>query len=237
MIEENRNICYLCKCEKTKTDNIYNLKQCLKCSFIWQYDIRKKMDYSSRYFDYYKKLENNDRLLIDYIRLDLIHSNISKEDITKNNTILDIGYGIGSFIRSAEKQGFDCYGYDVHHIENGIKRIDNLNNVGIKFNIVTAFDSIEHMMFEEIKSLFNLKPRYFIFSTPFAPDNIEDMINWKHFKPNEHLSYFNENNFKMLLENNGYKVIYYDFPEDNVRKGNFNIQTIIGVNKSEEQNL
>jgi len=226
---ENRDICYVCDCDEYVTYDT-NLYQCTDCGFTWQYDIKDKFEYNEKYLDYYKNLYEKDSLLVTFLRMDMIYSYIIKDDKTCE-TLLDVGFGLGTFLKRFEKHGLTCYGYDVHGVDVGVKWID-IKKTSLKFDIVTAFDSIEHMTFSEIDVLFGLNTKYIVISTPSAPKSIGFYPNWRHYKPNEHLCYFNEGTLERLMNKKGFKVLYRGFDEDTVRKYiRNNILTMIGVKK------
>lgn len=99
----------------------------------------------------------------------------------KSGKILDIGCADGSFLNKLP-DSFDKYGLDVSrfmiekcsHSHNSIAHnIENpLNNGWKNFDVITAFDSLEHILnlglaLENIKKLLR-KKGYFIISVPYT---------------------------------------------------------------------
>jgi hypothetical protein len=132
----------------------------------------------------------------------------------EETVVLDFGYGNGAFLKRMQKLSYDVYGLDVHGVDYGIR--DWNDSLGKRPFVVTAFDSLEHV--PEFDFFFALDPEVFIISTPNRPDwFLDGYKSWRHFKPGEHLHYFNKNSLEVLFKRYGYALTSVGYPEDLLR--------------------
>jgi len=133
------------------------------------------------------------------------------------NSILDVGYGNGSFLKTSNQIIPNCFGYDVSGVDlpDNITIVDNL--FGSHYNVITFFDSLEH--FEDIYFLNKLDCDYLCISVPWC-HNFDDewFENWKHRRPDEHLWHFNIDALQKFLESQNYEYINHTNIEDCIRK-------------------
>lgn len=169
------------------------------------------LDYVNKSYVVYEPLPT----YMSYLRLGNIIGSLNS--IPKS--ILDVGYGNGSFLKICNDIIPECYGYDIsgYPIPNGCKRVDNiLENY---YEVITFFDSLEH--FENIDIVKNLKCKYVCISVPNCHYYNDDWFyNWKHRRPNEHLWHFNEESLKKFMNRMGYELITSSNIEDTIRKNN-----------------
>ena len=160
-------------------------------------------------YDRYGELTN----YMSYLRYGFLIGSIGKIP----NSILDIGYGNGSFLRVCSNSISNCFGYDVSGVElpNEITIVDNFFDR--HYEVITFFDSLEH--FEDIHFIDKLNCDYICVSLPWC-HNFDDgwFKQWKHRKPNEHLWHFNEKSLKAFMEKNNFTQINSVNLEDNIRK-------------------
>lgn len=142
------------------------------------------------------------------------------------NSILDIGYGNGDFLKVCSTIIKECYGSDV----SGYPLPDNIKYVSDpyseKYDVVSLFDVIEH--FDDIYDLKKLKTNYIYLSTPnchYVDDNWFE--NWKHRRPDEHLWHFNETSLKNFMLEIGYECINVSNIEDVIRKNDNKMSNIL----------
>jgi Golgi nucleoside diphosphatase len=142
--------------------------------------------------------------------------------------ILDFGYGSGDFLRVMRKLGWNIFGYDVHSLNLGIKNLTQEEILNKDWNVVTFFDSLEHLEnFDFIKKL-SKKTDNFIISVPATPFDFPINKNpWKHYKPGEHLHYFSPESLQILFENFNLKkfVCLEDVIRGKLQNNSANINT------------
>lgn len=124
-------------------------------------------------------------------------------------TVLDYGCGPGSF-HKASRNGFITYGYDI----NPFCGFTDLPEE--KVEILTMWDSIEHLEspWETIKVI---NPEYIFLSTPNVDVVTGDITEWKHYRPDEHLHYFNKQSLTERLVSIGYEILEHNFIEGELR--------------------
>lgn len=137
-------------------------------------------------------------------------------------SIMDIGYGNGSFLNAASDIVHDCYGYDITNYP--LPEKDNIYYTDIlplEVDIVTLFDSLEH--FENIDEVIqSLNCKAICISVPFCHATTFDdpwFDGWKHRRPGEHFWHFNINSLCNFMTRNGFEVTDYCNIEDTIRKG------------------
>lgn len=132
-------------------------------------------------------------------------------------SILDVGYGSGDFLRACTNSVKKCYGNDIsgHQLPEGIEFIDDITSQ--HFDVITFFDSLEH--FECIDFVKNLDCKYVIISVPECHYFSDEWFDsWKHRKPNEHLWHFNKESLINFMNENGFECIGVSNVEDIIRK-------------------
>jgi len=136
--------------------------------------------------------------------------------------ILDVGCSNGRFIEVAVRNGIDAWGLELS--ENAIaaaapetrKRIyqgdaNTIESLGIeKFNIITAFDLVEHL-FDPIGFLNNLhkivtKDGMIVITTPDASSLFRIVMgkHWPMLQPFQHTILLSRKAFKILLQETNY---------------------------------
>jgi len=134
------------------------------------------------------------------------------------DSILDIGYGDGSFLRISKHTIENCYGYDIsgEKIPDRCEFLEYDEIFKRKFDIVTFFDSLEHM--EEIDFLHKLDTRYILVTVPNCHNFSDEWFeNWKHRKPDEHLYHFSGPALVAHLFKEGYRCVNLTNIEDTLR--------------------
>ena len=134
-------------------------------------------------------------------------------------SILDVGYGDGSFLKVCSNIIPKCYGYDIstYPIPEGCKQVKSF--LDESYDVITFFDSLEH--FEDIDFVRDLKCNAVCISVPHCHyKNDEWFKNWKHRRPNEHLWHFDKSSLKTFMHRMGYELVSYSNVEDTIRKNN-----------------
>jgi len=124
-------------------------------------------------------------------------------------TLLDYGCASGAFHKFSVN-GFKTYGYDV----NPYSEYKTLSKK--KFDILTMWDVIEHLE-NPGKELKKISAKYLFISTPNVDAVKGDIKDWIHYRPGEHLWYFNLKTLTELLNNVGYKVLEHNYSEGAIR--------------------
>lgn len=128
-----------------------------------------------------------------------------------NLHLLDYGCASGAFHQSAPN-GYLCDGFDVNpHCGFPASVIATK-----QFDILTMWDVIEHLH-EPLQVIKQICPRFLFLSTPNLECVTEPVRNWRHYRPAEHLYYFDRHSLKELLEYAGYEVVEVNYEEGELR--------------------
>lgn len=192
---------------------------------IYQIHNRAPFRYDKEYI--YKRYDTYGILneQMSSLRLGYIFGGIS-EPI---NSILDVGYGNGAFLKACKTLIPNCYGYDItdYPVPEGTTFVKDWKNTQV--DIVTFFDVLEHL--ESPYVIKELNTKYIIVSLPWCHYFSDEwFFEWKHRRENEHLWFFNELSIYKFAESTGYEVINYCNIEDSIRgklNGSNNILTFI----------
>ena len=159
---------------------------------------------------------------MSHLRLGYIVGSIGKIP----NSILDVGYGNGSFLETSSSIIPNCFGYDVSGVKlsKKIKIVDNLFSQ--HYEVITFFDSLEHC--EDIYFLDKLNCDYLCISVPWCHNFSDEWFeNWKHIRPDEHLHHFDQQALKNFVESQGFVIINSTNIEDIIRKADHPYQNIL----------
>jgi len=117
------------------------------------------LDYSADY-NKYGELGRN----LGFLRLGFLISSIGKIP----ESILDVGYGNGDFLKAASKAIKNCYGTDITQgsLPDSVKYLNWEQTTKEKYDVITFFDSLEH--FEDIEFVKNLKCDYIFITLPWC---------------------------------------------------------------------
>lgn len=189
--------------------------------------IIKQVEYSTIKYDqkYVDVRYNNYGELTNYmshLRMGFIVGSIGKVP----NSILDVGYGNGSFLETCSSIVPSCSGYDVSgvRLSDKIKIVDDI--FSSHYEVITFFDSLEHC--EDIYFLDKIDCDYICISVPWCHNfNEEWFRDWKHRRPNEHLWHFDQDSLKCFVESQGFTIINSTNIEDSIRKTNYPYPNIL----------
>jgi ADP-L-glycero-D-manno-heptose 6-epimerase len=180
---------------------------------IKQIDINKinyNFDYSNNY-NIYKEAS----IAFSHLRLGILLGILGKTP----NSILDVGYGNGDFLKIASKIIPNCYGSDISNYPVPINctKIDLFEKK--HYDVICFFDSLEH--FDDINIINDLDTDHIFISVPWCHNFNDNWFkNWYHLKPNEHLWHFNKDALLTFFNSCGYECIYSSNYEDIVRVNN-----------------
>lgn len=198
--------CPCCHCENYHSWALSGLLKCASCGHLWQEKI-EPIKYGKEYL---KTYAGRPTIELSWVRLAFLY--LYKHD----GCILDIGYGDGEFIRQASRAGYMALGYDNHADDIGVMTVKEL--VPGAFDVVTMFDSFEHM--PDLDEPFKASPSLFVVTVPWLPSDVTDesIREWRHYKPNEHLHYFTEKSLISIMSRHGYGMETRKPIEDLIRK-------------------
>lgn len=176
-----------------------------KDTLIWypEYGIGRissSHELKSDYFDEYSEKSGSEiGKALTKLRINLV-----KKYLDTEKKIVDIGIGDGSFLRG---YGPRCKGYDIDPKSNAY-----LIDSGRKWMLnpvegMTFWDSIEHI-FDPVV-YFNAC-KYAFISTPIY-ENLDHLLESKHYKPAEHCWYFTYEGINKYLDHYGFESV-----EDNI---------------------
>lgn len=135
-------------------------------------------------------------------------------------TLLDYGCASGAFHKSSPN-GFVTFGYDINPHCGWSVLPDG------KIDILTMWDSLEHVH-DPVGLLLKLNPNWIFLSTPNLESVRGDIRQWRHYRPAEHLYYFDLYSLTEILEHCGYEVLEHNFDEGKLRDPG-NPQAIISM--------
>jgi hypothetical protein len=183
----------------------------LKNGIIKQKNINK-IEYNYAYSNIYNSYGEKSNYL-SYLRLGILIGSLNHIP----NSILDIGYGNGSFLKCLSNIVPNCYGYDISDYPIP-ERATKVNNIFDKyFDVICFFDSLEH--FDNINIIDKLNCDYIFISVPWCHYTSDEwFLNWRHRRPNEHLWHFNNESLVNFFKENGFENIYLGNFEDTIRK-------------------
>jgi hypothetical protein len=142
------------------------------------------------------------------------------------NSVLDIGYGNGDFLKICSSIIKNCYGHDIsgYPLPDHVTFVENPYEN--EYDIVTFFDVLEH--FDDIYDIKNLKTNYILISLPYCHYYSDEWFEaWKHRRPNEHLWHFDKNSLISFMNEIGYNCINICNIEDTIRKDKLNSPNIL----------
>lgn len=144
----------------------------------------------------------------------------------EDERVLDFGCGNGSFLCEMGSRRWGCYGMDVSGYpfeEEGF--IEAAPNPSIPVDVVTFFDSLEHLPRPQA-ILGNLHCRYVVISVPWLPSEgmsveefVECFMAWKHRRYGEHLWHFSPPTLEKMMQDAGFTMVHFGNFEDRIRKG------------------
>lgn len=123
---------------------------------------------------------------------------------TKARTVLDYGSGIGWF-RAFAPSGIEVDTHDAMPVPTtGIRRE--------QYDLITLWDVLEHLQDLNELEPYLSKAKWVAISIPILPDN-KAWLDWKHFKPYEHLFYPSAEQLKALFDYYGFEEVKRGQPE------------------------
>jgi len=182
-------------------------------------------DYNQEYVNQSYNVYGEKVTQMSYLRLGYLLGVIN----TKPKSLLDVGYGNGSFIEACQNTIEYCYGNDINSYPLPANAEFVTDITSHFYDVITFFDSLEH--FIDIDIVGFLKCNYVMISVPCCHNFSDDwFLNWKHRRPDEHLWHFNEQSLTNFFTEHNYTLVSLSNIEDTIRKpidDNTNILTAI----------
>jgi hypothetical protein len=182
----------------------------LSSGIIKQINVQK-ITYNSEYNEKYNRYGEKGNYL-SYLRLGVLLGALGR----RPESIVDVGFGNGDFLRACVKSIKHVFGCDIsdYPTPEGATKIElkDISNA----DVVCFFDSLEH--FDNIDFIKDLDTKYIFISVPWCHNISEEwFLNWYHRRENEHLYHFNEESLKQFFSNSGYECIFTHNFEDIIR--------------------
>lgn len=143
-------------------------------------------------------------------------------------TLTDIGYGTGAFMKEAKKVIPYVFGVDLTGVQ-----IDGcyIMPYVVKSDVVVMWDCLEH--FHSVDFLHDLPAETLVVSLPFCHFHTEGKewmeTKYKHLKPSEHIRHFTEHSLSAMMNHYGWREVARSGYEDIVRKSAHGLQNILSM--------
>lgn len=171
-----------------------------------------KINYDFEYANKYNSYGEKGNYL-SFLRLGVLMGAIGHTP----SSLVDVGYGNGSFLKACLQTIPRLYGCDVSNypLPESCRSIafKDISNV----DVVCFFDSLEH--FDNIYDIKLLSTKYIFISVPWCHYISDEWFEkWYHRRENEHLYHFSDISIKNFFKECGYDCIYQSSFEDTIRK-------------------
>jgi hypothetical protein len=136
-------------------------------------------------------------------------------------SVLEIGYGTGSFIEAARITGVPrCAGCDIADfpLPDGVEFLGWDKALDPSWDLVAMFDVLEHI--PDLSFLARLKTGYLALAVPYCrwrDLGDEWFRSWRMRLPNEHLHHFDPESLVALLATHGFEAVTLNSFEDGIR--------------------
>lgn len=174
------------------------------------------IQYDREYLTYYEKLSDR-TIKLGYQRMGWLLGYLQRIP----ESVLEIGYGIGSFIEAAKINGVpDCAGCDVQHfpLPDGVRFLDWETALSQQWDLIAMYDVLEHI--PDLDFLGRANCKFMALAVPFCRQKElgDDWFrDWRMRLPNEHLHHFDEESLLSLMKHHGYECLDVNFFEDGMR--------------------
>ena len=182
----------------------------------------KIQEYNPEYVQNRYNTYGENGLQMAFLRLGYLLGNINFTP----NSILDIGYGNGDFLKVCTSHIPNCYGNDVSNypLPKNVSFVEDIKSK--HFDVVCFFDVLEH--FPSIDFVKDIKCDYIYISIPWCHYISDEWFtNWKHRRPDEHLWHFDSDSLVKFFEENGFENISLSNVEDIIRTSESDLPNIL----------
>jgi len=223
--------------KKNAFGNIYNIDKCKHCGFGQVNPMPKKSSILNFYrnsFSNLSKLKTSSEAIEEekkfpnaIIDAERIFANLKNfSECKKMKTLLDVGCGYGFFSREASLKGFDVTAIELDSnsrmiAENIIKKdvinidFESISN-NLRYEVILMSQVLEHVT-SPVKWIAKCNKLqkiddFLIIAVPNFESIFVRILKEKDPMciPPEHLNYFTFNALKILLNENGYSIIYHE---------------------------
>lgn len=201
-----------------------NIYQCQDCTlaYVDPFPVYSGDVYEKTYFD--KSLAAYDSMRGYRIKRFGMERIALIQKYVKQGKLLDVGCGVGWFLEAAKTEGFEIFGQEISKELGeytsellGIKVFsEELTDINEKFDVITMFDLIEHVMdpkllVEQSKKLLNpggiivaFTPNYDSLGIQFLKENSSLVC------PPAHLTYFTKESVQKLASDTGLELVHLE---------------------------
>lgn len=176
----------------------------------------KPISYDDQYLTYYENLSDR-TIKLGYQRLGWILGKLDRIPAS----VLEIGYGTGTFIEAAQITGVPrCVGCDIadYPLPSGVEFQDWEQALTGDWDLVAMFDVLEHI--PDLSFLGQLRTQYLALAVPYcrhAELGDEWFSNWRMLLPDEHLHHFDQDSLVKFLDHYGFRCLNLNTFEDGIR--------------------
>jgi len=176
--------------------------------------------YNKNYIKKYEKYAKTD------MGKNILHSRL--EIVKLYDKLLDIGVGSCDIINNKKySKGFDVNPIMIQKLRNGNKWCNIYQDTLDEFDVITFFDSFEHIETPRI-ILNKITNQTIVISIPIF-NNYNDIITSRHFRPDEHYHYFTFLGFLNYMNDLNFKCQYISDIENQL--GRNSIFTFVFIKK------
>lgn len=183
------------------------------------------ISYDQEYISYYES--KSDRTIkLGYQRMGWILGLLNRIP----ESVLEIGYGTGTFIEAAKITGVSkCVGCDIadYPLPDGVEFMSWKEALEKSWGLVGMFDVLEHV--PDLSFLRRLKARHLAIAVPYCrwreirqethseAEADSWLQNWRMLLPNEHLHHFDLESLTEAMRHYGFKLVTSNTFEDGLR--------------------
>lgn len=135
----------------------------------------------------------------------------------QKGTLLDYGSGPGAF-NAHGPDSFEKVNFDINPTCEFTKKVWEPRGFepGKPIDVLTMWDSIEHIpdFYGEIK---NVGANWLFITTPNLESVDKPILFFKHYRPREHIYYFDRHSLDVILDDLGYRIREFNFDEGKLR--------------------
>ncbi|MBN1633705.1 MAG: class I SAM-dependent methyltransferase [Ignavibacteria bacterium] len=218
-------------------DSQFDEIQCKECKLRWVEPMPTEEEIDEYYKNYYKRRRNTGKLNCQETNESKIYRFITMKkyrntryikklnQYTGKGFFVDFGCGEGELLIIAKERGWDVLGIEysveikdeLEKLEINVVNTNSLSNASLKEKSIYCISSthvIEHIInhtkfFSDVKKY--LKPEGIFATKVPSATSLRAKLNlsyWHLTYPYEHFWGFDINNYRMLLENNGFDILY-----------------------------